>query len=445
MPVPYVRIPPDQRKFSSPAIEAVIIGISSRMRDQDLANLFVNCYPNTLDTTVSHRNASIPDTFIITGDIDAQWLRDSTNQVLPYIPYAPEDPALQNLICGLIQRQSRDILHDSYANAFNYEEEGGDHQSDIRKPNMTLHVFEGKYELDSLAAAMKLSYAYYNYTHDVSCFDSTWLDAQEAIIQTITDQQKSSEEEGDNYPYRFQRLTTVATDTLMLGGRGPMAARTGMSKCAFRGSDDAVSLPFLVPSNAMTVVELRHLATILTALGEPLATAALELADEIDGGIQQFVITQTSAGPTLAYEVDGFGSMVLMDDANIPSLLSLPYLGYLEKSNALYTATRKFVLSASNPFFFTGSAGEGIGGPHVGMGYIWPMSIIMRALTSDDDAEITQCLEDLKESSVGTGFLHESFWKDDVTQFTRTWFAWCNSLFGELILTLARERPHLIF
>jgi len=142
IPVPYVRIPPDQRKFSSPAIEAVITNISSRMRDQDLANLFSNCYPNTLDTTVSHHNASLPDTFIITGDINAQWLRDSTNQVLPYIPYAVEDPALQALICGLIQRQSRDILHDSYANAFNYEEEGGDHQDDIRLPPMTLHVFE---------------------------------------------------------------------------------------------------------------------------------------------------------------------------------------------------------------------------------------------------------------------------------------------------------------
>lgn len=88
-------------------------------------------------------------------------------------------------------------------------------------------------------------------------------------------------------------------------------------------------------------------------------------------------------GKVFAFEVDGFGSAYFMDDANIPSLLSLPYLGYVDKNDPIYKNTRKFVLSEYNPYFFKGEAGEGIGGPHVGPGYIWPMSIIMRVYTSD--------------------------------------------------------------
>jgi uncharacterized protein len=160
-----------------------------------------------------------------------------------------------------------------------------------------------------------------------------------------------------------------------------------------------------------------------------------------------------------------------MDDANIPSVLSLPYLGYCQPNNTLYVQTRKFLLSSANPYYFAGSyvvhgmptnnerqsldadvlfchessAGEGIGGPHVGINYIWPMSIMIRALTSTDDKEIELCLEMLKHSTAGTGVMHESFYKSDAGDYTRPWFAWANSLFGELILTLAAQRPHLIF
>jgi uncharacterized protein len=448
VPLPHVRPPPAQRKFNSTVINNAISSISSKMKDADLATLFSNTLPNTLDTTVQHFSVDqngVPDTFIITGDITAQWLRDSTNQVLPYIPYTTQDPQLKLLICGLIHRQARDILHDPYANAFNYAQEGGPHQGDIRKPPMTKHVFEGKYELDSLAAALKLAFHYYNATSDLSCFDSTWQKSVETIIDTIVTQQNGTEEEGDAPPYMFERLTYVATDTLMLSGRGAPAQRTGMSKCGFRPSDDSITLPFLIPANAMAVVELGHVATVLLAINTPssqqLAMRATALAKEIDQGIQQFAISNGH----FMYEVDGYGSAYMMDDANIPSLLSLPYLGYISNTAPEYLKTRSLLLSRANPYYFVGSVAKGIGGPHEGIGYIWPMALIVQALTSTDDSEILQLLETLKASSAGTGFLHESFWKSDYATFTRPWFAWCNSLFGELILRLASERPHLIF
>jgi meiotically up-regulated gene 157 (Mug157) protein len=215
------RIPPEQRRFVSPAIDAVIDDVSSRLRDPDVAKLFVNAYPNTLDTTVWNFTDSTPypDSFIITGDIHAQWLRDSTNQILPYLPYAKPsiDAKLHRLACGLINRQARDILHDPFANAFNYDETGGQHMDDKRYPPMTAHVFEGKYELDSLAAFLKLSFGVYNWTGDFSCVDPVkWKKAVSLVIQTITAMQASTEEDFDTPSYLFQRQTTVATDTLMV-------------------------------------------------------------------------------------------------------------------------------------------------------------------------------------------------------------------------------------
>jgi len=309
---------------------------------------------------------------------------------------------------------------------------------------MNFHLHERKYELDSICAVVKLSYAFYKTTNSTNIFTGDWKKAMLSIVDVIRDQQKGSDE--GPMRYFFQRETYVPTDTLMFGN-GPPAKRTGMSKSPFRPSDDASTLPFPIGANAMAVVSLNQLAEMLNAVGDTdNANDATSLANEIKNGIAKYGTLQHPVhGLIYAFEVDGFGSGYAMDDANIPSLLSLPYLGFCDKSDPLYLNTRTFLLSNSNPYFFQGSAGEGIGGPHVGLGHIWPMSIIIRALTSSDDQEIMQCLQTIKASSAGTGFLHESFWKDDVTSFTRVWFAWVNSLFGELILTLAKEKPYLIF
>jgi meiotically up-regulated gene 157 (Mug157) protein len=264
--------------------------------------------------------------------------------------------------------------------------------------------------------------------------------------------QAGTKEDATDPPYTFQRITDVATDTLGLQGRGVAARRSGLSKCMFRPSDDATTLPFLVPANAMAAVELRHVAEILGIPGKPFsdpttAKKATSLAGTIEAGLKRHGVAFNGVlgAPIYAYEVDGAGGSVFMDDANIPSLLSLPYLGYLSKEDPVYLATRNFILSEINPFYFSGTAGSGVGGPHVGEFYIWPMSILMRALTSDSDQEILTCLETLKKTHAGTYFMHESFFMNNPSEFTRPWFAWANSLFGELLLVLARERPHLIF
>jgi meiotically up-regulated gene 157 (Mug157) protein len=313
-PLPHVRPPAAERKFNSTAVNDLIANFTARMIDPDLATLFENCYPNTLDTTVSFYDpgtpTSPPSSFLITGDIDAQWFRDSSNQLLPYVPLAPADPELASLICGLINRHAADVSHDPMANSFNFNASGAGHQSDDRFPPMTPQVFEGKYELDSLAAVLKLASSYYNTTGDKNCFltSAVWLAAMTTLVDTIATFQSASGSPDDS-SYRFQRLTTSATDTLQNGGMGPPSAATGMSRSMFRPSDDATTFPFLIPAEAMAVVELRNLAKMLNQfvseldvetalqLGEAhfdqmlqLATDAATLAKQIDAGIQNFGI-----------------------------------------------------------------------------------------------------------------------------------------------------------
>jgi len=272
-----------------------------------------------------------------------------------------------------------------------------------------------------------------------------------AIISAISYQQQSTSEmkPSDALYYSFQRMTSNQIDTLenVVGVPGKQC---GLSKSPFRPSDDAHRLPFPVAANAMASVALSQLSSIVSTPGPcldaTLASDLLKLANQLKAAVQQWgVVTHPVFGKVYAYEVDGFGGFYSMDDANVPNLLSLPYLGYIPIDDPLYIQTRLVLLSEYNPYYFNGTAGEGIGGPHVGLGWIWPMSIITRALTSNDDNEIKHCLQMLKSSSAGTGFMHESFWKDDVSRYTRSWFAWCNTQFGELIVDLAKRKPNIIF
>eukprot|EP00002_Diphylleia_rotans_P011502 TRINITY_DN2272_c0_g11_i1.p1 TRINITY_DN2272_c0_g11~~TRINITY_DN2272_c0_g11_i1.p1 ORF type:complete len:514 (-),score=105.33 TRINITY_DN2272_c0_g11_i1:227-1768(-) len=450
-----LRPAPEDRLFRSSAVDNAIEEIAQRMVDKDLAALFTNCLPNTLDTTVTATvdESGKPDTFVITGDIDAMWLRDSTNQVWPYLRFANSDPSLKSMLAGVLRRQVKSVLVDPYANAFMRHQETGPWMSDdstspgflgTRKKEMKAQLHERKYELDSLCAVMRLSDGYYSTTNDTSVFDSDWQKAMKSAIKVIRDMQSGTDESPVHYT--FSRVTARPSDTLLLGVGNP-AQRCGLSRSPFRPSDDATMYQFLIPSNAMAVVYLRKIASILRTVLRDSATAAdaEALAQEIDSALKNQVASHLSYGSIYPYEVDGFGSYYFADDANIPSLLSLPYLGYTSRDDPTYQRTRKFVLSNNNPWFSEGLAGKGVGGPHIGRGWIWPMAIIMQALTSSDDAEIAWCLETLKQSSAGTGFLHESFWKDDAGRFTRAWFAWTNTLFGELILKVAEERPYLIF
>lgn len=432
----------EQRKFVSSAVEETIIQLKRKMKDRELAWMFENCFANTLDTTIRFtEKKGSPDTFIITGDIPSMWLRDSSAQVHPYIPLAKKDAALKRLIAGLIHRQVGCVLLDPYANAFNDGPQGKSWSEDLTEMKPGVH--ERKWEIDSLCYVIRLSHTYWKITGDATPFGRMWQGAMQQIVGTFIEQQRKK---GPG-PYRFQRRTAVATDTLALGGLGNPGKPCGLIHSMFRPSDDATIFPFLIPSNLFAVASLKQLAEMADKVlsNRVLADRCRALAGEVGEALKKYgIAVRKKAGTIYAYEVDGFGNHLCMDDANIPSLLSLPYLGICAKDDPLYLNTRRFVLSRDNPYYFEGKYAGGIGGPHVGLDMIWPMSIIMRALTSDKDSEIVDCLRMLKTTHGGSGFMHESFHKNDPKIFTRKWFAWANTLFGELILTLAKERPHLI-
>ncbi len=441
---PVVRVAPADRKFSSPAVEAVITEIKKHVRNPEIGWLFENCFPNTLDTTVDFEMIDgKPDTYVITGDIDAMWLRDSTAQVWPYLPLMKEDKKLRELIKGVINRQTKCIILDPYANAFykdvNQESEW---KSDITK--MLPGIHERKWEIDSLCYPVRLAYGYWKITGDTSVFDSEWVKAMQLILQTFKEQQRFN----GNGPYSFQRTTAWATDGVPLSGYGYPVKPNGLIVSIFRPSDDSTLFPFLVPSNFFAVESLGQMAQLLAlpAIGKTaMAAEASALQKQVKEALQKHgIIQHPQFGRIIAFEVNGFGSFHLMDDANVPSLLSLPYLGAIQPNDPLYLNSRKVVLSENNPFFYKGKAAEGIGGPHTGVDTIWPMSIILRAITSVDDKEIASCIEALRSTHAGTGFMHESFHKDDPAKFTRKWFAWANTLFGEMIWKVYRERKSLL-
>jgi hypothetical protein len=433
---------PENRKFISDAVELTLDKIKQYITDPVLSTLFENCFPNTLDTTVSFKMENgIPDTFIITGDIDAMWLRDSTAQVWPYLSFVNDDDNLKNMLIGVINRQTKCILIDPYANAFSNGLKSTEWRNDLTLMKPGIH--ERKWEVDSLCYSIRLAYHFWITTGDVSCFDYDWQTAAKIILQTFREQQRKS----GNGSYKFGRITAWSTDTVPGNGFGNPINPVGLIASIFRPSDDATIFPFLIPSNYFAVVSLRQLAEIFQNVikDNRFSSECLLLASEIKRALSDYATAEhLKFGKILAYEIDGFGNKLFMDDANIPSLLSLPYLECCRDNDILYSNTRRFVLSANNPYFFKGIKAEGIGSPHTLINKIWNISIIMRALTSDNDEEILRCLKYLRYADAGTGFMHESFDKDDAGSFTRNWFAWANSLFGELILKLYNEKPYLL-
>ena len=425
------------RLFKSDAVEKKIKEIKSMLKNPYLAWMFENCFPNTLDTTVHFRKLNgKPDTFVYTGDIHAMWLRDSGAQVWPYVQLANNDPKLKEMLEGVIRRQFLCINIDPYANAFNDGPVGGHWQSDLTDMKMELH--ERKWEIDSLCYPIRLAYHYWQVTGDASIFDEVWLEAIGNVLKTFKEQQRK---DGVG-PYNFQRRTERALDTLNNNGNGAPVKPVGLIVSSFRPSDDATTLQFLVPSNFFAVTSLRKASEILEKVNknEAMASECKVLADEVETALKKYATyNHPEFGTIYAFEVDGFGNHLLMDDANVPSLLAMAYLGDVDINDPIYQNTRRFVWSDSNPYFFKGKAGEGIGGPHVAYDMVWPMSIMMKAFTSQNDQEIKDCVQMLMNTDAGTGFMHESFHKDDPKNFTRAWFAWQNTLFGELIIKLVND------
>jgi meiotically up-regulated gene 157 (Mug157) protein len=434
---PSLRPVPEKRKFTCPSVENLIAEVTAGLADPELAWLFGNCFPNTLDTTVAHEPGDEPDTFVITGDIPAMWLRDSAAQVWPFLPLARTDAALRAMLAGVVRRQAVCVRLDPYANAFYHEPVLGHWRDDLTEMRPGVH--ERKWELDSLAYFLRLSHGYWATTGDTGPFDAVWIAAVEAVLDVLEIEQG----EGTRSSYSFER---PGGTKLPREGRGAASAACGLIRCGFRPSDDMVKFPFLVPANAMMAGALREVVRLLDTLGHPeLAGRVARFSTQIFEALQTHArVEHPVHGEIWAYEVDGQGGVHFMDDANVPSLLSLPYLGLCEKIDPLYLRTRAFCLSRENPHFVAAKTFAGIGSPHTKAGTIWPMAITMQALTAQDDEEIHFCLRQLKACHAGTGFMHESFLGTDPADFTRPWFAWANTLFGELIATLHRERPHLL-
>ena len=437
------RPPLDKRTFTSEVIEKIIQEVKSVIADKEIAWMFENCYPNTLDTTVDFEMIDgKPDTFIITGDIDAMWLRDSTSQVWPYLPLIKSDGKLNLLVQGLINRQVKCVLKDPYANAFykdlNKESEW---KTDIPAPIPGVH--ERKWEVDSLCYVVRLSYKYLELTGDGSVFGNDWDETMKLIVKTFRTEQRKD----GTSPYYFKRKTDVMTDAPPFDGKGSPVKPTGLICSMFRPSDDSTLFPYLMPSNIFAALSLRQLSEIYrTVLNDSLfAKECADFADEVESAVRKYGISEhLDFGEIYTYEVDGFGNKVFMDDANVPSLMSLPYLGAHEADDPIYKNTRKFLLSDFNPYYLKGSAAEGQASPHTGKEMIWPMGIILRAMTSRDKDEIVHCLKMLKSTHAGTGFIHEAFHKDNPNNFRRKWFAWANTLFGELIIKIYQEHREIL-
>ena len=439
------RPPISARRFVSKAVEAEIARISGLIKDPELAWMFGNCFPNTLDTTVTlSQLEGKADAFVITGDIDALWLRDSSAQMRPYLHLARDDAHLREVYRGLIRRHARCVLLDPYANAFTRDPASvaGLDWSKRDQTEMKAGVAERKWEVDSLCYVLRLAHDYWQATGDTEPYDATWTKAARTIVATFKEQQRVA---GPG-PYRFQRMSNQPTETT-LAGVGTPTRKTGLIHSAFRPSDDACTFPCNIPGNLFAVATLRELAQLASAVlhDAALAAQASALAAEVEKAVfAHGVMTLPDGRQVLAYETDGYGNHLFMDDANVPSLLGMAYLRCLPADYPLWRTTAEAVWSEANPWFFKGTAAEGVGGPHIGEGQVWPMSIIVRALSSQDDAVIAWSLRTLRATHAGTGFMHEAFDKDNPARFTRKWFAWVNGLFGELVVKVAKERPHLL-
>ncbi|MGT2828328.1 glycoside hydrolase family 125 protein [Streptococcus hillyeri] len=417
--------------YTKPTMRAWLDTIAEKTADHpSWGKVFETCFTDTLDKTI----AILEDgtSFVLTGDIPAMWLRDSTAQIKPYLFLAKEDLALRQTILGLIERQCEFIRHDPYANAFNQEDNGRGHQSD--HTTMTGRIWERKYEVDSLCYPLQLAYLLWKVTGETAHFKPSFYQTVELIVDTWKVEQNHAES-----PYRFERDTDRLEDTLSNNGKGNPCAYTGMTWSGFRPSDDACVYPYLIPSNMFAVVVLGYVITILETQKpegyEALLNKTRDLRDAIDQGIKTYGLTKNANGETIfAYEVDGLGNQSIMDDPNVPSLLAAPYLGYCDKQDPIYQATRRTILSKENPYYYEGTYASGCGSTHTFYRYIWPIALAIEGLTTDDKDEKARLLDLMVTCDGGTGVMHESFHVDDPSLYSREWFSWANMMFCELVL-----------
>jgi len=420
-----------ERKHQYRSVEAILRTIEEKLKDEGkIFTIFENCYTNTLDKAVKQ----MPDktVYVVTGDIPAMWLRDSVAQLRPYLTAAKDEPEITALLVGLSKRQFQYINIDPYANAFNEADNGNCWEHDDTE--MCPWVWERKYEVDSLCYPLQLAYLIWKNTGCTDHLDEGFQEGAEKILEVFRTEQDN---EGAS-PYHFTRKDTYFTDTLSRDGKGALARPgIGMTWSGFRPSDDACTYGYLIPANMFAVVVLGYLEEIAD---EVLKDAALKeeagrLKEEIYEGIESYGIVKTEEfGEVYAYETDGYGQYNLMDDANVPSLLSMEYLGYRGKNPEVAENTRKMIFSEANPYYYEGRKASGIGSPHTPVKYIWHIALAMEGLTAGTAERKLETLHMLAKTDGGTGLMHEGFHADDDSRYTREWFSWANAMFSELVL-----------
>lgn len=399
------------------------------MDNEAWGNQFRNCFSDTLLRTLHiQEDGSV---YLVTGDIPAMWLRDSTAQIEPYLTLAKTNEVFQLLIARLVQKQCEYILIDPYANAFNEQPNSHGHQTD--QTAMSPWVWERKYEIDSLCYPVRLAYLLYKKTGYTDHFNDTFLQAVREMVSVFR-----TEQHHETSDYSFERFGARPEDTLVNDGKGAPVAYTGMTWSGFRPSDDACRYGYLVPANMFAVVILTYLTEIIPRFytEDVLVAEISRLRDEIQAGIEKFgIVEDKQTGKKIfAYEVDGLGNYTLMDDANVPSLLSAPYLGYCDVEDEVYLNTRELLLSDRNPYYYSGTVASGIGSSHTPEPYIWPIALSIQGLTTNNRQEKERLLDVIVGTTAGTMQCHESFDVNDEHQYTREWFSWSNMMYCQLLL-----------
>lgn len=412
--------------YSKSVIEKMKSLVSERSSNPRWSEVFSNCFDNTLETTVK---STEDDVFVITGDIPAMWLRDSSAQIKPYLAIANEDEKIKQLIRGLVDRQIKCILIDPYANAFNETENGHCYHQDLTEMNGW--IWERKYEVDSLCYPIELAYLLWKQTGETKQFSKEFKRVAESIMKVF-----KTEQQHEHSSYRFERFDERPEDTLSNHGLGEPCGYTGMTWSGFRPSDDSCTYNYLVPANMFAVVILGYLEEIFTEIyhDKLLAEQANQLKDEINQGIEKWGVVEHQGQKVYAYEVDGLGNYLLMDDANVPSLLAAPYLGYCSIDDEIYQNTRALILSDANPYYYEGIKLKGIGSEHTPKEYVWPIALSIQGLTTTSQVEKAELLDILVKTDAGTNHMHEGVNVNDPNQYTREWFSWANMMFCTLLL-----------
>jgi meiotically up-regulated gene 157 (Mug157) protein len=397
-----------------------------------IGTLVENALLRTLTRTISVDETGA--VFVITGDIPAMWLRDSTTQLTPYLRFLDRSPWLADLVESVIRRQFAFITHDSYANAFNDGPTGAHYEADDICADPA--VWEQKYEVDSLCYPITLAHALWKSTGRTDFVDDQMHKAFRVIVEQLRLEQRH-----DDSPYRFERATAIPTETLTRNGRGSALAYTGMTWSGFRPSDDACTYGYNIPANLFAAQALLAVAELAEQVREDpdLATRARVLSGELRAGVEAFgIVDAANGGSIYAYEVDGLGGVLRMDDANTPSLLSLPLIAPDVIDRRIWEETRAFVLSEDNPYWFSGSALSGVGSPHTKPGRVWPIALAVQGLVGTAD-ERSRLLHMISDTDAGTGHIHESIDANDPMAFSRPWFSWAESMFCELALAVVDD------